>query len=195
MKVSKGLSDLPDNELICLIKQNNQAAFVVVYDRYWSEMYTCAFQLFPHRETCEDLIHDVFLYLWTSREKLGINSVRDYLYIAVKNKALNKIRSQKKLVEIGEREEELFSAGEQTENKVNVKEINLIFERGMLSLPDRCRQILMLSRREHLSNKEIASRLNLTPKTVENQINIALKRIRMMMGDFLLFYIFYFFFG
>lgn len=195
MRGATNLSDLSDAALIDLLRQDDQTAFVTLYDRYWAEMYACAFHLFPNRETCEDLVHDVFLYLWTSRNKLLINSLRDYLYIAVKHRALNKIRAQKPQVDIAEQDTETFLAREQADEGLMLKEVNLLFERGMLSLPEKCREILRMSRKEHLSNKEIASRLNLSTKTVENQINIALKKIRLLMGDFLIFYFFYFFFG
>jgi RNA polymerase sigma-70 factor (family 1) len=192
MRVAANLSD---NELIALVKQDDQMAFVAIYDKYWAEMYACAFKLFPHNETCEDLIHDVFLYLWTSRETLEIRSVRDYLYIAIKHKALNKIRSLKPQVELIENDLSVFHAKEKSDDPLMAKELNMLFEKGIHSLPEKCKQILTLSRKEHLSNKEIASRLNLTTKTVENQINIGLKRIRLLMGDFLLYYFIYIFFG
>ncbi|WP_432711621.1 RNA polymerase sigma-70 factor [Pedobacter sp.] len=195
MKRNSDFTELADDALINLIKSHNQLAFVCIYDRYWSEMYACAFHIFPHRETCEDLIHDVFLYLWTSRERIEIKSLRDYLYIAIKNKSLNKIRAQKHLVELTEDEHEQIGSTSNSEEQMMVKEINTLFERGMLSLPEKCREILFLSRKENLSNKEIASRLNIAPKTVENQINIALRKIRLLMGDFLFFYFIYFFFG
>ncbi len=195
MRIAINLSDLSDNELITLLKQDDQQAFVALYDRYWAELYACAFHVFPHKETCEDLIHDVFLYLWTSREQLEIRSLRDYLYIAIKHKALNKVRSLKPQVEISGDDTQVFLAKEESDGQLMVKELNLLFDQGIHSLPEKCREILTLSRREHMSNKEIASRLNLSTKTVENQINIGLKRIRLMMSDFLLFYFIYFFFG
>jgi RNA polymerase sigma-70 factor (family 1) len=195
MKAATNLSDLSDSELIALVKQNDQRAFVTIYDKYWTEMYACAFNLFPHNETCEDLIHDVFLYLWTSRETLEIRSIRDYLYIAIKHKALNKIRSLKPQVDLEGDDSLTFYANEKSDDQLMVKELNLLLEKGIQSLPDKCKQILTLSRKDHLSNKEIASQLNLSTKTVENQINIGLKRIRMIMGDFLIYYFILFFFG
>lgn len=170
-------------------------AFVCIYDRYWSEMYACAFHIFPHRETCEDLIHDVFLYLWTSRERLQIKSLRDYLYIAIKNKSLNKIRSQKQLTEITEEKHEHIVSDAASDGQLLLREMDGAFENGILSLPEKCREIMILSRKEHLSNKEIASRLNISPKTVENQINIGLRKMRLLMDDFLIFYFILFFFG
>lgn len=195
MKVLPVLSSLPDDELLSLIRDGDERAFVAIYDRYWSEMYACAYHLFPHRETCEDLIHDVFLYLWTTRHQLNIRSIRDYLYIAIKNKALNKIRGHKPELTLADEDTQLFKAAEEADEKLMTKELNLLFDKGLHSLPDKCRQIMTMSRKEHLSNKEIAARLNLSTKTVENQINIGLKKMRVLMDDFLILYFIYFFFG
>jgi len=191
MKILPGLSNLQDEELLLLMNGGNQQAFVCIYDRYWKEMYTCAFQVFAHRETCEDLIHDIFLYLWDSREKLEIRSLRDYLYIAVKNRSLNKIRSAKKnLDQINEGHQEIPSALS-ADQSVAVKEISAILNASIDELPEKCRAILILSRKEQLSNKEIAARLGISTKTVENQINIGLKKIRLGMSDFLMITIIY----
>ncbi|MFC3196112.1 RNA polymerase sigma-70 factor [Parapedobacter deserti] len=194
MKKASVLTDLSDEGLVGLIKNDDRAAFVAIYDKYWEEMYTCAFHFLPHREVCEDVVHDVFLKLWKSRRKININSLRNFLYVAVKNTVLNKIRAQRKHVAIAE-QEMLLLASEQADHELALKEIRGIFERSLDDLPDKCRQILILSRKEHLSNKEIAERLNISTKTVENQINIALKRIRWRMQDFLRLLIFYFLFG
>jgi RNA polymerase sigma-70 factor (ECF subfamily) len=195
MKILPILSNLQDEELLSLINSGNQQAFVCIYDRYWSEMYTCAFQIFPHRETCEDLIHDVFLYLWNSKELLQIRSVRDYLYIAVKNRSLNKIRSKHSHVGIIDEGHNNIPSDISSDENLAVKEIKEVFEAAISELPDKCKEILIMSRKEHLSNKEIASKLGISPKTVENQINIGLKKIRLGMTEFLVFYFIYFFFG
>jgi RNA polymerase sigma-70 factor (family 1) len=195
MKGNTDFSELSDDALIDLIKSHNQVAFVCIYNRYWSEMYACAFHIFPHREACEDLIHDVFLYLWTSRERLEIKSLRDYLYIAIKNRSLNKIRSQKQLIEITEEKHEHIVSDAASDAQLLLREMDGVFENSILSLPEKCREIMILSRKEHLSNKEIASRLNISPKTVENQINIGLRKMRLLMDDFLIFFFILFFFG
>jgi len=79
--------------------------------------------------------------------------------------------------------EELFSnnGGEEI---LSEKEINRLLELGIAELPEKCRQIFNMSRKEHLSTKEIAERLGLSPKTVENQLTIALNRLRKNLGDF-----------
>ena len=195
MIISSDMANLPDKELLRLINIGDQRAFVCVYDRYWSEMYACAFKISANHETCEDLIHDVFISLWNSKTHLNIISLRDYLYIAVKNKSLNKIRSKHKNHEIIDESHYNIPSLINSDDPLGVKEINDSFEKTLTHLPDKCREIILLSRKEHLSNKEIASRLGISSKTVENQINIGLKKIRLGMADFLLLYFFYFFFG
>lgn len=195
MRVSSDLANLPDAELLKLINIGNQKAFVCIYERYWSEMYACAFKIFANREACEDIIHDVFINLWNSKELLEIRSVRDYLYIAVKNRSLNQIRSKSKNYELIDEHHFNIASPISSDDNLGVKEITDSFDDNLTNLPDKCREIMVLSRKEHLSNKEIASRLGISSKTVENQINIGLKKIRLGMADFLLFYFFYFFFG
>ncbi len=183
-----------DVELITLLNEGNQHAFVAIYDRYWAEMYACAFHLFPHREICEDLVHDVFIYLWNKRGALNIVSIRDYLYIAVKNRALNVIRSRKGQLEFGPEELDVANA-DHADGSVILKEIQTLYDEGLQQLPERCREILTLSRKYHLSNREIADKMNISIKTVENQINIGLKRMRVVMGEVLFLIFIYNFFG
>ncbi|WEK17529.1 MAG: RNA polymerase sigma-70 factor [Candidatus Pedobacter colombiensis] len=186
MKGNTDFSELSDEELIGLMKAHNQIAFVCIYKRYWSELYRCAFKIFPNQETCEDLIHDVFLFLWNKRASVELKSLKDYLYIAVKNRTLNKIRSEKNLLKAISAQPVPVSSESLTEDEFNSKELDKVYNLALDGLPERCRTILLMSRKEHLSNKEIASKLNITPKTVENQITIGLRQLRIKLGDFLL---------
>lgn len=128
-----------------------------------------------------------FLFLWNKRASLNVKSLRDYLYIAVKNRALNKIRSEKSLLRIANAQPSPVSSDTPLDDRLNSIEINKIYDMALAGLPDRCREIMILSRKEHLSNKEIAARLNITPKTVENQITIALRQIRVKLDEFLVY--------
>ena len=177
--------DLTDPELLELLNRGEQDAMVCIYKRYWSELYRCAFKLFPNQETCEDLIHDVFCFLWNKRETLRVESLKDYLYIAVRNRALNKLRSEKRYLKVETSQSEQRSADSQTDDGIHYEEINIIFDQTLTRLPERCRKIMIMSRKEHLSAKEIASQLNISPKTVENQITIGLRQLRIMLNDFL----------
>ncbi|WP_295120647.1 RNA polymerase sigma-70 factor [uncultured Chitinophaga sp.] len=167
------------------MKLDNQPAFVCIYKRYWSELYRCAFKIFPNQETCEELIHDVFLYLWDKGRNVQINSLKDYLYIAVKNRALNRIRAENNLLRMLNARAGVAESVMPAEERLHCMEINRIYDEALAELPERCRTIMIMSRKDHLSNKEIALKLDITPKTVENQITIALRHIRTRLGEYL----------
>ncbi|MCK7554919.1 hypothetical protein MKQ70_07835 [Chitinophaga sedimenti] len=69
------------------------------------------------------------------------------------------------------------------EERLHCLEINRIYDEALSELPDKCRAIMLMSRKEHLSNKEIAARLDISVKTVENQITIGLRHIRARLGS------------
>jgi RNA polymerase sigma-70 factor (ECF subfamily) len=117
------------------------------------------------------------------RANLQLTSLNAYLYTAVRYQVFNIIRSGKVRADLFNRLGELFSknGGEEI---LSEKEINRLLEQGVAELPEKCRQIFIMSRREHLSTKEIAERLEISPKTVENQLTIALNRLRKTLGDF-----------
>ncbi|WP_443937770.1 RNA polymerase sigma factor [Pedobacter sp. MW01-1-1] len=195
MKLFPDFTTLSDEELILLVNEGNQRAFVYIYNKYWSEMYLCVHKIIPNAETCEDIIHDLFLSLWNSNKLQNIQSVRDYLYISVKNRALNQLRRLKvDNASLGEGHQEIPS-DHVTDESLATKEIQSVFDMAISNLPEKCREIMILSRKEHLSNKEIASKLNISTKTVENQINIGLKKIRLEMKDFLILTFFFILFG
>lgn len=178
MEIIKTPHEFENNELINAIKGGDRNAFDKIYDLYWREMYVCAYKIFGNRETSEDIVHDVFLNLWIKREKLNIRSLRDYLYVSIKNRSLNKLRTHKTFSSL-EDQRDIISP-EKTDSPLSLKELNSQFENFTLSLPKKCNEIINLSRKEQLSNKEIAKKLNISTKTVENQINYALKRLRIL---------------
>ncbi|WP_442590594.1 RNA polymerase sigma-70 factor [Pedobacter sp. AW31-3R] len=182
----KKAEDITDSEFLDRLKQNDQNAFVGIYDRYWSELYRAAFKIYPNQETCEDIIHDVFLNVWNKRHTILVKSLKDYLYIAVKNRILNGMRSEKSLLKAVNAQPEPISSETLIEDELNSKELHKIYDLALADLPERCRTILLMSRKEHLSHKEIAARLNITTKTVENQITIGLRQLRKKLGDFLI---------
>ncbi len=143
-------------------------------------MYKFAFFMLRDKEACKDIIHDVFIWVWEHRTGLDMNCPKSYLKTAVKYKIANYIRT-------GNMKESFFEAasdftpGESEPGAVEfaeVKELNHIIQLTVSRLPPKCQEIFRLSREENLSNKEIARQLGISTKTVENQITIALHRIR-----------------
>lgn len=174
-------SSLSDDELVVIVPKDANA-FNEIYERYWSVLYRAAFNVLKDEEACLDVVQDVFIWFWENRSVLKINSVKAYLLVAVKYKVANYIRNGKVRASFYERIPKLALDEEFPDEVLEVKELKEMIARFVISLPERCREVFELSRNEHLSNKEIALRLNITEKTVENQINKALKQLRKQVG-------------
>jgi RNA polymerase sigma-70 factor (ECF subfamily) len=165
-------------------------AFEAVFRRYHIELRKRARHLLGSRALAEDVVQDVFLALWTARERLRITtSLGAYLHRSVRNAALRRAAPRSAAVlsldELHEPErsptQSLVATGpsplEHAEHALLVDEL----ERATAALPPRAREVFTLSRRHQLSNHEIAQRLNLSTKTVEMHLTRALAALRWML--------------
>lgn len=179
----------PDDKLLMLMRQGDRGAFEKIYNKYWSKIYISAYNLLRDRQTCEDLVQEVLVNLWVRRESLEIKNLNAFLYTAVRYKVFKVIRSGKVREDLFDEIERIVIEDNNTENSIVENDYNRLLENSLGALPPKCREIFILSRKEQLSTKEIAERLGLSPKTVENQITIALRKLRNSMGEFLFWYI------
>jgi RNA polymerase sigma-70 factor (ECF subfamily) len=180
---SLGVQLMTDEDLIALIREDDLGAFERIYNKYWSKLYLSAYNIIRDRQVAEDVTQEVLVNLWMKRANLKLTSLNAYLYTAVRYQVFNVIRSGKVRADLFNRLEELFSHNG-GEDLLSEKDINRLLEQGVAELPEKCRQIFIMSRKEHLSTKEIAERLGIAPKTVENQLTVALNRLRKTLGDF-----------
>lgn len=173
-----------DNELLYLLTQNDKAAFTELYNRYWQKLYALAYNRLKETQTAEDIVHDVMVGLWASREKINIDLLENYLATATKYAVLGKFRKK-------ERERKFRNSLQQTqvielsiEDKLQYKKILEVIKNEVEHLPERCRLIFKCSREEGKPVKQIAQELNLSPKTVENQLTKAMKQLRLATKSF-----------
>jgi RNA polymerase sigma-70 factor (family 1) len=180
-------SRLSDNELAALLADDG-AAFNEIYERYWSLLYQSAFNVLRDEDACLDVIQEVFIWFWEHRSELVVKSVKAYLLVAVKYKVANYIRNGKVRESFYERIPKIELDSDFPDEALEVKELKEMIASFVMELPERCQEVFNMSRNEHLSNKEIAERLGITEKTVENQINKALKRLKLNLGRFSVFF-------
>ncbi len=136
-------------------------------------------QYVKSREDADEIVNDTFMAVWDKQDELVLDqTIKSFLYTIVRNKSLNLLKKRK--IEISELDEN-FEVASQHISPIEILQAReteeAIFEL-IAKLPPKCQQIFILSRREHLGNKEIASILDIGEKTVENQISIAIKLIR-----------------
>lgn len=174
----------PDALLTARLKTGDRNAFELIYNKYWSKLYLCAFNLLRDTQACEDLVQDVLVQLWLRRDSANIDNLGAYLHAAVRYQVFTLIRSGKANHFAIEDVNEPASTYN-IEDILAEKDLKDLLNDRIYTLPEKCRKIFLLSRNGHLSTREIASLLNIAPKTVENQLTIAIRRLKISMKDFL----------
>ncbi len=190
---SSAFKESTDKELIQLMRQDNELAFTELYRRYWERLFLYAYKIFEDTTTCEDIIQEVFIKLWNQRATVDIRNVEGYLFKAVKYQVSNAIRNLKWTVD---HELALATTAEQHGATVSLElsELTEQIDQSIERLPDRCREVFLLSRKQELSNQEIAIRLGISVRTVETHIHHALRLLRQNLTEiamsFLLFHLY-----
>jgi RNA polymerase sigma-70 factor, ECF subfamily len=135
-------------------------------------------------EVAEEIVQDQFVYLWEKRNELIIHSsFKNYLYVAVKHRSLDYLRSS--YAKIKYVEEGVLNNLESPFDLVSVienQEIDAIITKAISSLPERCAIVFSMKRYGEYSNKQIAECLNISEKTVENQVTIAIKKLQFILS-------------
>lgn len=187
--------DFKDEELTVLLKQGDQLAFTEIYNRYWAEMYYHTFRMLKDEDSSKDVVQDVFSTLWLKSSALNINiKLSGHLYISVRNKVLNLIAQDKVRNDYLSAVATFVTESTNEASLFDERQILEIVEAEIRNLPPKMREIFELSRKDNLSHKEIAERLNLSDQTVKKQVHNALKIIKNKIpvvesGIFILFFL------
>ncbi len=176
-----------EQQLLTALQAGSESALDQLFRQYYADLCRAVYRVLPDRTIAEDLVQDVFLDVWRKRENLSIKtSARAYLRRAAVNKTLNYIRDQRLHVE--DEEKMPIGAAAKTPGALQLMEASELQEHLLQAidlLPERCRLVFVLSRFEELSNKEIATQLEVSVKTVENQMTKALKLLRSALQSYM----------
>lgn len=160
--------------LVQRIKESDPISFKMIYKLYWRRLYNTAFYIVESESEAEDIVQDVFSSLWYRREHLCIKgSIENYLVKAVKYTAFFhiKLANRKKSIQL---EEQLLV--NDIDEQIAYKELERLVKKILESLPFKTQQIFSLSRFDGLTYSQIAERMNVSVKTVEYHISLALKK-------------------
>ncbi|MCA5006348.1 RNA polymerase sigma-70 factor [Sphingobacterium bovistauri] len=174
-----------DSELLRLIKLSDRHAFALIYNKYCEILFEHAYRIVRDREVCMDIVQEIFAWFWTNREYLEINSLKPYLLAAVKFQVANYIRKNKTHEKYIQNFLKVSSSIPAIDEISEIKELKDLITHLTNLLPEKCKQVFMLSRNEYLSNKEIAAKMGISEKTVEMHITLALKKLRVGVSDYL----------
>ncbi len=174
------LNTLSDEALFELLKEGRKDAYEEIYHRFKGVLYAHAYRMLGDREEVRDLLQEVFVVLWSKREELFIKNVSAYLYSSIRNRVIDRASRQRN------RNKYLESISFYAEHHsyqvpdriLYEKELRTLIEAEVEALPERMRLVFQMSRKEHLSHKEIGEKLGISETTVRKQVNNALKILR-----------------
>jgi len=161
----------------------DRQAFEELFKAYFTPLMAFSRRILGDEDDAREVVHQVFINLWEKRREIDLStSLKSYLFTSVNNRSLNVIRDRKK-----------FSSGEVPElagewdvsTQIEAMELEEKIRAAIESLPERCREIFELNRFDGLKYSEIALQLDISVKTVENQMTKALKILRDQLGKYL----------
>lgn len=188
------MEHIGEQELLQLIRNANYAAFEELHRRYYKSLYILAAKKIGDQDEAYDLMQDMFIELWEKRATFSINNpLNNYL----RNRLWFKLSGYFRSKGFKEKHFKNFADFLQQEqdtspylDEIEIREMDLQYEAvievindTIAQMPDKMREVFLMSRSNEYSISEIAEKLNISPKTVKNQINIALNRIRHATSD------------
>jgi RNA polymerase sigma-70 factor (family 1) len=178
-KTDSSYLSLTDAELFRMTqKEDDTRAYEILYYRYWPKLIDAAYKRLSSRQKAEDLVQELFISFYQRRTKIEFTtSLQAYLNQALKYKILNEYRAENTRSAYSDFFLNSICKNDFA-NQLEVKELAQKIEAVLASLPEKCRQAFVLSRKENLSNKEIAGQMNISVSTVEKHIVKALKVLR-----------------
>jgi RNA polymerase sigma-70 factor, ECF subfamily len=179
-----------EREWIARVRTGDDAAFEAMFRAYATPLVGFVYTFVRVSDEAQELVQDLFLWIWEHRYEWDVpGPLRTYLFKSARNRALSRLRHRRVEREFQERitREDLVGGRARvgTDQALTTHELSSALERAVAGLPDRCREVFELNRRQHLTYAEIAELLEISPKTVEIHMGRALVSLRRQLGDWM----------
>lgn len=181
------MADTPDkNEkiLVAELRNSDVEAFDFLYHQYNNKLYHFAFSLLKNEEDACEIVQETFFRIWEKRNNIDSSkSFKSFLFSVSYHLIIDQLRVRLKDQEFRNSLNKYFSEPSNfQENRLDYNTLETEINKAVDELPEKRKKIYRLSREKGLSYKDIAEQLGVKPKTVENQINLALKHIKTRLG-------------
>lgn len=174
------------NDLLGRISKGDQDAFRLFFDSQYPKVNRFVSYLIRKGEVKEEVISDVFLSVWQQREKMTVIVNLDaYLYTLTRNKALDYIRQSAIPVAVEQLSVGFISGDGSPEDNLMNKELDEKIRESIESLPEKCKLVFLMAKEQGLKYREIAEILQISEKTVNAQMVIALKKMNTALHTYL----------
>lgn len=179
-------AEFADEELILLLKERDKLAFTEIYQRHWHMLYLHTFKILGDEDESKDLVQDTFFTFWEKSGELQIKSnLKGYLFVAVRNRIFSLIRKRKvnpDFVDVVM--EELNQLDNTTIESIDERELIRLIDTEIEQLPKKMKEVFELSRKEFLTNREIAIKLNMSEEAVKKQIHRSIRTLKLKLGNY-----------
>jgi RNA polymerase sigma-70 factor (ECF subfamily) len=179
--------DINDSALINALSRSDDEAFAHIYQRYWKILYTTAMQRVRDEDQAKDIVQDVFVRLWDQRESLEVNNLKAYLQTAVRNQVFNLIARKRVNDNYFKYLSGFSNVGAGPDESLRCDELETQFTVALGRMPEKRREIFQLRFEHDMSTKHIADKLNITQKTVQNQLLKAVQYLKTALSSMVLF--------
>jgi RNA polymerase sigma-70 factor (ECF subfamily) len=176
-------------EWLARLRTGDERAFELLFREHVAALCTFAFSYVRSRETAEEIVQDLFCWIWEQRFAIEMpHGVRPWLFFAVRNRSLNAVRNSRAELSIHERlsrDARARPPAAPPDAELLGRDLSAAVARALLAMPTRCREVYTLVREQHLSHAETSRVLGISTKTVEVHMTRALAILRADLGGWI----------
>lgn len=167
-----------DTLLLQQVEQGSAKAFDALFEKYWQQAYSDAYKRLKNHDDAKDIAQEIFTHIWINRETVHIENLPAYLNVATRNKVIKIISKQKITHPFFDILENISKGSFPADSTLLWKEFSKSYEALLQTLPPKRQEIFRLRYHEDLRTKDIAERLGITGKTVQNQLGKAVESLK-----------------
>lgn len=182
------LNSETDQKLFTRLRAGEATALDELFRRHYADLCRVALRFVNNEQEAEDIVQELFVSIWEKRDtqRDDLVSVGPYLRRATRNRSLNYLRDQKRIPVDGGEVPITIATPDQADAALEQDELRNQIHGAIDALPERCRLVFVMSKIEDMTHKEIAGALDISPKTVENQMTRAYRYLRQWLSLMLL---------
>nr|WP_321484671.1 RNA polymerase sigma-70 factor [uncultured Draconibacterium sp.] len=175
------MSEIIDlHKILSALAQDDEASLEKLFNHYYPRLFNFSKSILKLEDGIDDILQEVFVKIWKNRKNINSAATfNSYIFIITRNLLLNELRRQLSFQNTKEEVKRLSLANEYSlSEQIDYQELKEKIDAFVEELPDRQKEVFLLSRNEGLSHKEIAEKLGIKPKTVEYHITLALRCLK-----------------
>ena len=179
------MSEENDTLLVSRLRNSDVKAFEILFHKYSGKLYRFSSSLLKNEEDSKEIVQEVFFRIWNKRSEINCSkSFKSFIFTISYNLIIDQLRLRLKDKKYRKFLIDYFDTHSfEIKSEIDLEILNKHIELAVEEIPKKRKQIYKLSRERGYSHKEIAQVLGISVKTVENQINLSLKHIKLCLGE------------